>query len=143
MATGESVKAEERRPIKAVGLMSGGLDSTLAAGLLRAQGVEVIGLNFSTGFCVTDHRRAIGHREEDRHLRNEALRAGADTGVEVRIIDVADEYIEMVKHPRHGYGLAANPCIDCRIFMLNKAREIADAEGAEVIFTGGCSASAP
>ncbi len=127
---------DKDKPLKAVGLMSGGLDSTLAAGLLRAQGVEVIGLNFSTGFCVTDHHRAIGRKDDDRNLRNEALRAGADAGVEVRIIDVADEYIEMVKRPRHGYGHGANPCIDCRIFMLNKAREVADAEGAEVIFTG-------
>ncbi len=125
------------KQLKAVGLMSGGLDSTLAARVLAEQGVEVIGLHFNTGFCTTDHRRAIGRKNEDpRRLRNEALRAGADAGVDVRIIDVADEYLEMVKHPKHGYGAAANPCIDCRIFMLNKAKEIASREGAEVVFTG-------
>ncbi len=135
--TPEGGRGAPRKPVKVVGLMSGGLDSTLAARLLAEQGAEVVGLHFNTGFCVTDHRRAIGRKDEDpRRLRNEALRAGADAGVEVRIIDVADEYLEMVKHPRHGYGAAANPCIDCRIFMLNKAREIADREGAEVIFTG-------
>ncbi len=131
------MKKLREKGARAVGLMSGGLDSTLAARVLADQGIDVIGLHFNTGFCVTDHRRAIGRKNEDpRRLRNEALRAGADAGVTVRIIDVADEYIEMVKHPKHGYGAAANPCIDCRIFMLNKAKEIADQEGAEVIFTG-------
>ena len=130
-------KQERSAPVKAVGLMSGGLDSTLAARVLADQGVQVIGLHFSTGFCTTDHRRALGRKNEDpKRLRNEALRAGADAGVEVRVIDVADEYLEMVKHPKHGYGNAANPCIDCRIFMLNKASEIARQEGAEVVFTG-------
>ena len=128
---------DDGRSVKAVGLMSGGLDSTLAARVLKDQGVKVIGLHFNTGFCTVDHRRAIARKDEDpRRLRNPALQAGAEAQVEVRVVDVADEYIEMVKHPRHGYGAAANPCIDCRIFMLNKAREIADQEGAEVIFTG-------
>lgn len=127
----------ERKPVKAVGLMSGGLDSTLAARVLKEQGVEVIGLNFSTGFCTYDHHRAIGRNKDDpRRLRNHVLQSGAQAEVEVRIIDVADEYLEMVKHPRHGYGVAANPCIDCRIFMLNKAKEVAEQEGADVIFTG-------
>ena len=125
------------KTVKAVGLMSGGLDSTLAARVLKEQGVSVIGLNFSTGFCTYDHHRAIGRSKEDpRRLRNHALQSGAQAEVEVRIIDVADEYLEMVKHPKHGYGAAANPCIDCRIFMLNKARLVAEQEGADVIFTG-------
>ncbi len=125
------------RPVKAVGLMSGGLDSTLAARLLRDQGVDVVGLYFNTGFCTYDHHRAIGRKGEDpRRLRSHALQAGAEAQVELRVVDVADEYLEMVKHPKHGYGAAANPCIDCRIFMLRKAREVADREGAEVVFTG-------
>jgi tRNA(Ile)-lysidine synthase TilS/MesJ len=129
--------ASAAAPAKAVGLMSGGLDSTLAARLLKEQGMEVVGLYFNTGFCTYDHRRAIGRRNEDpRRLRNHALQAGAAAQVEIRVIDVADEYLEMVKNPKHGYGNAANPCIDCRIFMLSKARAIADQEGAEIIFTG-------
>src|SRR5687767_14661518 len=129
--------SESRKPLKAVGLMSGGLDSTLAARVLKDQGVEVIGLHFNTGVCTVDHRRAIGRKGDDpRRLRNPGIQAGAEAQVEVRVVDIADEYLEMVKHPRHSYGQAANPCIDCRIFMLNKARQIADQEGAEVIFTG-------
>lgn len=131
--------AAPKRPLKAVGLISGGLDSMLAAKMLADQGVEVIGLNFSTGFCKVDHRRAVQRKKDLEHpekLRNEALLAGAETGVPVEVIDVSKEYLDVVTNPKHGYGRFANPCIDCRIFMLNKAKEYADAIGAEVVFTG-------
>ena len=125
-----------RRPY-GVGLMSGGLDSTLAAAVLKESGARVLGLHFSTGFCMTDHRRAIGRKNEDpRRLRNEALHAAGDIEVEIRVIDVAEEYFEMVKAPKHGYGSKANPCIDCRIFMLEKARQVMEEEGADFVFTG-------
>jgi tRNA-specific 2-thiouridylase len=131
-APGESV-----RP-RAVGLVSGGLDSTLAAEMLKRQGVEVVGLHFSTGFCKVDHRRAVGRaKDRGRNLDSDALRAGAAGGFPVEIVDVADEYLQqVVLRPRHGYGAQANPCIDCRIFMLRKAREHADRIGAEMVFTG-------
>jgi len=54
-------------PIRALGLISGGLDSTLAARVLMEQGIEVYGLNFSTGFCSNDQRRAVGRPGEALH----------------------------------------------------------------------------
>jgi tRNA-specific 2-thiouridylase len=141
--TATMAREEERRPgakVKAVGLLSGGLDSTLAARLLQTQGIEVEGLHFSTGFCKIDHRRAVGRtrdRSDPRRLRHEALRAGADLEAPVEIVDVAEEYLrDVVLRPRHGYGSAMNPCIDCRIFMLRKARRVAQERGAEIVFTG-------
>ena len=127
----------EERP-RAVGLVSGGLDSTLAAEMLTRQGVEVTGLYFSTGFCKTDHRRAIRRKKDDdpKKLRNEALRAGAAGKFPVEVIDVSQDYLKVVLNPRYGYGAHANPCIDCRIFMLGKAKEYADRIGAETVFTG-------
>ena len=81
-----ALPAGERPAPKAVGLMSGGLDSTLAAALLKEQGMEVVGLYFNTGFCTYDHHRAIGKPGEDpRRLRNHALLAGAEAGVEIPI----------------------------------------------------------
>jgi tRNA-uridine 2-sulfurtransferase len=129
---------EPSRPrAKAIVLMSGGLDSTLAAKLLQEQGVEVLGVNFSTGFCVSDHKRATAKADEDpKKLRHEGLRAGADLGVPVEIVDLRDDYLEVVFNPKHGYGAHMNPCIDCRAHMLKKAKVIMEREGADFIATG-------
>ena len=76
--------AERSGQVKAIGLLSGGLDSTLAARVLLEQGIEVLGINYSTGFCMNDHRRALGREQDDpRRLRNEGLRAGSDLVREV------------------------------------------------------------
>lgn len=120
--------------MKAVGLLSGGLDSTLAARIIKEQGVEVDAVNFYTGFCIAEHRRKM--RKAGREGRNEALRAGADIGVSVEIVDISDEYLSIVAHPKFGYGSAINPCIDCRIFMLKNARWRMESTGAKFVFTG-------
>lgn len=124
----------------ALGLLSGGLDSTLAARLLQDQGVDVRGVHFATGFCMVDHRRALGRQsdlEEPERVRNQALKVAGEHTIPLEIIDVADEYLEtVVLNPKHGYGSAFNPCIDCRIFMLRKADELARDQGIDVVFTG-------
>ncbi|TET82803.1 thiamine biosynthesis protein [candidate division TA06 bacterium] len=120
--------------VRAVGLLSGGLDSTLAARIMKEQGVEVDAVNFYTGFCIVEHRRKMGR--SGRGGRNEALRAGADIEVSVDIVDIFDEYLSMVAHPRFGYGSAINPCIDCRILMLKNARLRMESTGAKFVFTG-------
>ncbi|HET9886546.1 MAG TPA: 7-cyano-7-deazaguanine synthase, partial [bacterium] len=123
------------RTVKAIGLISGGLDSTLAAALIKEQGLEVEALNFSTGFCFSDHHRAM--KSPHHRLRQEALRAGADLEMPVTIIDIADEYFEDVLiAPRHGYGANMNPCLDCRAYMLGRAREYMEKVGADFVFTG-------
>ncbi|MFQ5670681.1 MAG: hypothetical protein ACE5HD_09220 [Acidobacteriota bacterium] len=125
------------RPLLAIGLISGGLDSSLAAALLKDLGVQVHGLNFSTGFCKTDHRRAINDpREAPERLRNPALRSGVLVGFPVEVVDVATAYLEMVKAPRFGYGANVNPCIDCRIFMLRRAKAVMEERHADLVFTG-------
>ncbi|MGD8329677.1 MAG: thiamine biosynthesis protein [Acidobacteriota bacterium] len=124
--------------IRALGLLSGGLDSTLAARVMQEQGIEVLGLHFSTGFCLADRHRILGNRSNpDRPYRNEALRAGADLQVPIEIIDIKDEYLpKVVLNPKHGYGSGMNPCIDCRIFMLQKTKAIMEERGFHFVFTG-------
>lgn len=127
----------DRSDIIAVGLISGGLDSTLAACLLKEQGLQVLGLNFSTGFCKTDARRALNRPGENpKRLRHEGLRAGADADIPVEVLDIAEEYLQMVLHPKHGYGKVVNPCIDCRIFMLQRAKAYMEEVGGHFLFTG-------
>jgi tRNA U34 2-thiouridine synthase MnmA/TrmU len=103
--------------------------------LVKEQGVEIEALNFSTGFCFTDHHRAMD--SPDHSLRNEALRAGADLGIPVTLIDISREYFdEVLLHPKHGYGANMNPCLDCRSYMLAKAADYMKKTGADFVFTG-------
>ncbi|MDQ7037785.1 MAG: hypothetical protein Q9N26_01095 [Aquificota bacterium] len=125
-----------RRP-RAVALLSGGLDSTLAVRLLLDQGVEVKALHLYTGFCITEHKRRLGLRKEDgQQYVNPALRAAAQLGVPLEIVDISEEYYDIVLNPKYGYGKNVNPCVDCRIFMLKKAKEIMEKEGYQFVVTG-------
>jgi tRNA U34 2-thiouridine synthase MnmA/TrmU len=122
---------------KAIAMISGGLDSTLALALVKRQGIEVKAVNFYTGLCITETQRRKGGRPDGTVPRNEALRAAADLEVEVEYVDVSESgYLDLIVNPRYGYGANANPCVDCRIFMMRKAREIMEAEGASFVFTG-------
>jgi tRNA-specific 2-thiouridylase len=106
--------------IKALALFSGGLDSILAAKLLLNQGIDVSALNFASPFCSCE----------------EAIEATKQLGVSLRVVDVGEEYLKMVRKPKHGYGRNMNPCIDCRIFIIKKAKKFARKIGASFIFTG-------
>jgi tRNA-uridine 2-sulfurtransferase len=123
---------------KAVALISGGLDSMLAARVIQNQGVHVEGLNFYTGFCVEGHTHAIRQRDSDRPKRNNALWVAEQLGIKLHIVDVIDEYKDVVLNPRHGYGSHLNPCLDCKIFMVRKAQawSFMEENGFDFIITG-------
>ncbi|BDG03967.1 asparagine synthase-related protein [Anaeromyxobacter oryzae] len=126
-----------KRQAKAIAMISGGLDSTLALALVRRQGVEVKAINFYTGFCITETQRRKGGRPDGTVPQNEALRAAADLEVDIEYVDISGRgYFDMLVNPRWGYGANANPCVDCRVFMMRKAKEIMEAEGADFVFTG-------
>jgi tRNA U34 2-thiouridine synthase MnmA/TrmU len=121
---------------KAVALISGGLDSLLAARVVMEQGVHVEGINFYTGFCVEGHTHAIRKKDRKRPKRNNALWSAEQLGIKLHIVDIIEEYKDVVINPKHGYGSNLNPCLDCKIFMVNKAREWIDANGFDFILTG-------
>ncbi len=122
---------------RAVALLSGGLDSTLAVRLLLDQGIEVKALHFYTGFCITEHKRRLGLKKEDgQQYVNPALKAAALLKVPLEIVDISEEYFNIILNPKFGYGKNVNPCVDCRIFMLKKAKEIMEKEGYQFVVTG-------
>ena len=123
-------------PRKAVALISGGLDSLLAARMILDQGVHVEGVNFYTGFCVEGHTQAIRKNENARPKRNNALWVAEQLGIRLHIVDVIEEYKDVVINPRHGYGAHLNPCLDCKIFMVGKARQWMDVKSFDFIITG-------
>jgi len=121
---------------KALSLISGGLDSLLATKVVLDQGVRVEGINFFTGFCVEGHTRAIRKKDRARPKRNDALWVAEQLGIKLHIVDIVDEYKDVVFNPKYGYGANLNPCLDCKIFMLRKAREWIAAEGFDFVVTG-------
>jgi tRNA-specific 2-thiouridylase len=124
------------RQAKAVALISGGLDSLLAARVVMEQGVHVEGINFYTGFCVEGHTHAIRKKDRQRPKRNNALWSAEQLGIKLHIVDIIEEYKDVVINPKHGYGSNLNPCLDCKVFMVKKAREWIDANGFDFIITG-------
>ena len=113
--------------MKAIALLSGGLDSTLAAKLVLEQGIELEALNFLTVFCTCTNRG------ETCLASQKAVDA---LGIPLKVFNVSEEYLDVVKHPKHGYGSNMNPCIDCRIFMMKKTKAHMEQTGASFIITG-------
>jgi tRNA U34 2-thiouridine synthase MnmA/TrmU len=113
--------------MKAIALLSGGLDSTLAAKIVMEQEIELEALNFLTVFCTCTNRG------ETCLASQKAVNA---LGIPLKVFNVSDEYLNTVKNPKHGYGSNMNPCIDCRIFMLKKTKVYMEEAGASFIVTG-------
>ena len=131
-----STESTAQKQPKAVALISGGLDSLLAVRVIQEQGVHVEGINFFTGFCVEGHTHAIRKKDKAKPKRNNALWVAEQLGIKLHIIDVIDEYKDVLINPRHGYGANMNPCLDCKIFMVHKAQEWIDEHDFDFIITG-------
>ena len=121
---------------KAVALISGGLDSMLAAQVVIEQGIHVEGLNFFTGFCVEGHTHAIRNKDRERPKRNNALWVAEQLGIRLHFVDVVEEYKNIVINPRHGYGANLNPCLDCKSFMVGKAFDWMQHHAFDFVITG-------
>ncbi len=106
----------------AVGLLSGGLDSAIAAYLISEQGYKIKAVNVDTGFISEDLSKLD---KLSKRFNIEIIKA-----------DVFDIYKKILINPRYGFGKNMNPCLDCRIIMYNAAKEIMIKENADFIFTG-------
>lgn len=113
---------------KAVALMSGGLDSTLATKMMLDMGIDVIGINFVMPFGF--------HEETSQTIQSEARKGADRLGIPLHTVHLGLEYMEMVRNPQHGYGKAINPCVDCHIYFLKKAGEYMLEIGADFLVTG-------
>jgi tRNA U34 2-thiouridine synthase MnmA/TrmU len=116
---------------KAVALLSGGLDSTLAVKLMIDQGIEVYALNFTSAFCTCDS----GARKESG-CKSESRRVAEEFGIPIKVLLKGDDYIDVVRDPKHGYGKGINPCVDCRVYIFVRAKEYMEEIGASFIITG-------
>jgi hypothetical protein len=121
---------------KAVGLFSGGLDSILTAKIIRDEGFEVTVLHFYTGFNGKLSREIAQGPGWKWTPAESVVKAAEKLGVTLVPMDISDEYVNILLHPRFGRGSGVNPCIDCHIIFLEKARECMEADGAAFVFTG-------
>jgi len=119
---------ETNTRIRAVGLLSGGLDSTLAAKLMLEQGIGVHAINFTSPFCTCTPKKA-GCKAVVTAVRELG-------SIPLKRVALGDEYLEMVRNPKHGRGSGMNPCIDCRIMKIQKAGDFMTQIGASFLFTG-------
>lgn len=115
--------------MKAIALISGGLDSALAARLIQGQGVEVVPLYLKIPFC---HR----HKKESAPDGHTPERLARHLGLALQQLDIGKEFLGLLHGPRHGFGSRLNPCIDCKILMLAKARELMPVYDASFVVTG-------
>lgn len=108
------------KEIRTVVLFSGGLDSILATKILQSQNIYVEGLFFASLFWKSEGAKTAAER----------------CGVKLNIIKLGDDYLKIIKKPRFGRGKGMNPCLDCRIFMLKKAKEFIRKKKFDFVATG-------
>ncbi len=112
--------------IKAIALFSGGLDSILACRLVARQGIDVLAVKFISPFFGYDLLDDPDHCHKVKEKY----------GINLMLRDISDEYMVMLRNPAHGYGKNFNPCLDCKIFMMTKARGMMEEFGASFLISG-------
>ncbi len=108
-------------------LFSDGLDSHLAGLILKEQDIKIIAVRFITPFF------GWKYKENPEPFHEKIKELGFEEGF---LVDITEEYLEILKKPEYGYGDYANPCVDCKIFMLKKAKELMKEFKADFITTG-------
>jgi len=106
--------------MKALSVFSGGLDSLLAAQIIRDQGIDVLAVFFETPFFTQERAKKSAH-----HIN-----------LPFKSIKITERHMEIVRNPPSGYGGNMNPCIDCHALMFKIAGELMEEEQASFIITG-------
>jgi tRNA-uridine 2-sulfurtransferase len=108
------------KKVRALGLSSGGLDSILAAYILKKQNIEVEWITFETPFFSSD----------------KAGKAALFSKIPITVKNITGVYVEMLKKPANGYGREMNPCMDCHALMFRLAGNVMKEKGFDFLFSG-------
>ncbi|HNV23644.1 MAG TPA: hypothetical protein PLH56_06220 [Candidatus Omnitrophota bacterium] len=111
-----------KKSLTAVGLISGGLDSILAAKILKDLNVNIVGIHFHIPWgCAS---------------KNKAIELAQTIEIPLKIFELNESFIEIIKNPKYGIGSGMNPCVDCKIYFLTEAAKYMKEINADFIFTG-------
>ena len=113
---------------KALALLSGGLDSTLAVKMMLDMDIDVEAINFTSPFCTCTGKNS--------GCKSEAVRVAQEFNIPIKVIHKGLDYLNIVRNPKHGYGKGLNPCVDCRIYLLRQAKKYMAECGADFVITG-------
>lgn len=116
-----------KKKIKAVALLSGGLDSNIAVRMMKEQNIDVEAVAIKTPFCDFDCGKGCGHK---------VMEVSSELDIKLNTVYLGKEYLTMLKNPKHGYGSGMNPCIDCRKMMYEEAKKHMEKIGADFLITG-------
>ena len=114
-----------KKKVKAISLVSGGLDSAIATKLVMDQGIDCIIVYFSFPFWTGDNNE-----------KSYPEKIAMELNVTYKSVKIGEDFFEIIKNPKHGYGKGINPCIDCKIYMLSKAKKLMQELDAQFIITG-------
>ncbi|MGH9950630.1 MAG: tRNA (5-methylaminomethyl-2-thiouridylate)-methyltransferase [Nitrososphaeraceae archaeon] len=127
MSSSSEAKSTPLKKPKVVVLLSGGLDSNLSTRLIMDQEIEVEAVAVKTPFCDFDCGKGCGHRVKE---------VADSLGIRLKTVYFGDQYLSMLKNPKHGFGSGMNPCIDCRAMMFKAAKDHMESIGASYLVTG-------
>jgi tRNA-specific 2-thiouridylase len=113
--------------LKALSLFSGGLDSLLAIKLVQEAGIEVEAVHFILPIVDEDAEIKVRHEMQD---------LADQLGVKVHFIRLSEDYLRILENPKYGYGKGMNPCLDCHIFFITRAKELMNELNADFLVTG-------
>jgi tRNA-uridine 2-sulfurtransferase len=123
----ENKDLANKKKVKAVALLSGGLDSNLAVRMMKEQNIEVEAVAIKTPFCDFDCGKGCGHK---------VMEVSSELDIKLKTVYLGKEYLTMLKNPKHGYGSGMNPCIDCREMMYYEAKKHMEKIDADFLITG-------
>jgi tRNA-uridine 2-sulfurtransferase len=123
----ENKDLANKKKVKAVALLSGGLDSNLAVRMMKEQNIEVEAVAIKTPFCDFDCGKGCGHK---------VMEVSSELDIKLKTVYLGKEYLTMLKNPKHGYGSGMNPCIDCREMMYDEAKKHMEKIDADFLITG-------
>ncbi len=109
---------------KIILLFSGGLDSLLSYFILKNAGYEVLPVQFYMPFLSI------------KDLSNYKKQVEKNYGIKLIVKDISDEYLNIFFNPKFGFGKNLNPCVDCKILFLKKAKELLNKYNYDLIATG-------